>query len=192
MGFLRLLRVFRIFRIAQRVPGLWVMLFTLRSSLTELYLLLVVSSIGTLFFSAVMFFLEKGEVFESIPHSFWWSIVTMTTVGYGDMAPVTALGKVLGAVCALFGVVIMGLTIPTLVNNFITFYYHVDFVVQGQKVMSENHQDNLFRGRNRRKLERVTDMMSELVNAGSMRRGKAPRKLGALQELVEVEFPHRR
>ena len=58
--------------------------------------------------------------------------------------------------------------------------------------MSENHQDNLFRGRNRRKLERVTDMMSELVNAGSMRRGRAPRKLGALQELVEVEFPHRR
>jgi len=54
-----------------------------------------------------MFGLEKEanpEAFPSIPQTMWWGVATLTTVGYGDVYPITALGKVLGAVIAVLGV----------------------------------------------------------------------------------------
>jgi voltage-gated potassium channel len=61
-----------------------------------------------LFFSSVLiFFAENGEqpeTFASIPHAMWWAIATLTTVGYGDVVPITALGKVIGGLVSLMGV----------------------------------------------------------------------------------------
>jgi len=73
----------------------------------ELLVTLSIISFVLIIASSLMFFAEhdaQPEVFSSIPASMWWGVVTLTTVGYGDIYPVTVIGKLLGASLACFGI----------------------------------------------------------------------------------------
>ena len=98
--------------------------------------------VAMVIFSSAAYYAEVGEArtqFTSIPEAFWWAIVTMTTVGYGDIAPVgvwgklvgrdvgqvgRVWGKLVGALCVIAGVLTIALPVPVVVANFNSFYRH--------------------------------------------------------------------
>ncbi|KAM4572739.1 A-type voltage-gated potassium channel KCND2-like isoform 2-T3 [Odontesthes bonariensis] len=123
---LRVFRVFRIFKFSRHSAGLRILGYTLKSCASELGFLLFSLTMAIIIFATVMFYAEKGSPsskFTSIPAAFWYTIVTMTTLGYGDMVPKTIVGKVFGSICSLSGVLVIALPVPVIVSNFSRIYH---------------------------------------------------------------------
>lgn len=104
---LRLLRLLRIFKLGRFSKSLKTINQVLKETKTDLAITLFVAFILLVVSSTLMYYVEnevQPEKFASIGHSFWWSVATLTTVGYGDVYPITAIGKLLSAVIALIGI----------------------------------------------------------------------------------------
>ena len=110
----RLIRVFRVFKLFNFLKEGNMLLKSLRISAPKIFVffffvLILVTSIGT-----IMYMIEgnqPGTQFDNIPNSIYWAIVTMTTVGYGDITPVTPVGRFLSAIVMLIGYTIIA--VPT-------------------------------------------------------------------------------
>lgn len=119
---LRLFRLLRIFKLGRYSKSLKTISNVLRETKSELAITLFVAFILLVFSSTLMYYLESDvqpENFASIGHSFWWAIATLTTVGYGDVYPITAMGKVLGAITALIGIGFVALPTGIISSAFI-------------------------------------------------------------------------
>ncbi|XP_047123161.1 potassium voltage-gated channel subfamily C member 3 isoform X1 [Hydra vulgaris] len=121
----RLVRLLRLFRFFKNLSGMQVIGQTLKASFKELMLLALIFMIPMVVFSTLVYYAERDNLpsdFESIPEAFWWAIVSMTTVGYGDMVPRSGPGKIVGAMCACCGILIVALPVSVVGRNFALFY----------------------------------------------------------------------
>ena len=111
---LRLIRVFRIFKLHQYVNESQALFYALRATRRKISVFLLVVLTMVLILGSTMYMLEgkqPNSEFTSIPKSVYWAVVTMTTVGYGDIAPRTALGQAIAAIAMILGYAII--VVPT-------------------------------------------------------------------------------
>jgi potassium voltage-gated channel Shaw-related subfamily C protein 1 len=129
LEFFSIIRILRLCKLTRHSSGLKILIHTFKASAKELILLVFFLILGIVIFAALIFYAERIQYnpdndFTSIPVGLWWAIVTMTTVGYGDMVPKTYVGMFVGALCALTGVLTIALPVPVIVSNFAMFYSH--------------------------------------------------------------------
>jgi voltage-gated potassium channel len=109
---LRLLRVFRIFKLGEFLTEIDFLATALRGSLRKISIFLLTVLTLTVILGSIMYLVENRENgFSNIPESVYWAIVTITTVGYGDISPVTPMGKFVASVVMLIGYAIIA--VPT-------------------------------------------------------------------------------
>lgn len=118
---LRVLRIFRIFKIVRYVKALSLITNVLKENKEELTISTILMFFMLLIASTLMYYIEneaQPEHFSSILTTMWWGIATLTTVGYGDVYPITGLGKFLGGVIAIIGVGLFALPAGLLASGF--------------------------------------------------------------------------
>ena len=119
-GDLRPLRILRLIRLARYSRRLMLLVDVVRERRDELFVSVAVALMLLVAASTAMYWVERGDNprFDSIPATMWWGVATLTTVGYGDVTPVTPLGKILGGVVALLGVGMFALPAGILAGGF--------------------------------------------------------------------------
>lgn len=109
---LRILRIFRIFNLLDFMNDGYLIVKALKNSARKIYIFLLFLIIFTTIVGSLMFMVEGGRPgFESIPQCIYWAVVTVTTVGYGDVSPITPLGKFFATILMLSGYSIIA--VPT-------------------------------------------------------------------------------
>ena len=127
----RLFRIVKVFRLGSRAKKVQVIAVAVANSSDMFLVLCFLLVLGLVMFSAVIYFFEKNQMkpidaeqaneinnFDSIPRSFWWCIVTLMTVGYGDAVPLSIGGKIVGSITMLGSVLITALPISVIGANF--------------------------------------------------------------------------
>ncbi|XP_029306920.1 potassium voltage-gated channel subfamily V member 1 [Cottoperca gobio] len=123
---LRLLRSLRMLKLGRHLTGLKSLGLTIAQCYEEVGLLLLFLGVGISIFAAAVFTLEHdvpSTSFTSVPVAWWWATTSMTTVGYGDIQPDTAVGKVLAFLCILSGILILALPIAIINERFSACYF---------------------------------------------------------------------
>lgn len=109
---LRMLRIFRIFNLLDFMNDGYLIVKALKNSSRKIYIFLLFLIIFSVIVGSLMFMVEGGRPgFETIPQSIYWAVVTVTTVGYGDVSPITPLGKFFAVILMLAGYSIIA--VPT-------------------------------------------------------------------------------
>ena len=139
---LRLLRVFRIFKLGQYMKEADIIANALKASRTKisvfiLFVLILVTIMGSIMYLVES---EKNSDFTSIPRSIYWAIVTLTTVGYGDISPTTTLGQFLSSIVMILGYAVIAVPTGIVSAEFIKDYKEVNSIAC--RNCSEEGHDN--------------------------------------------------
>ena len=145
-------RIFRLFKFMNHHKGLQIIIASLKGSAGILRLLIFFVAVASIIFASLIYYSEKltaGRIqktefivqkseshhknsqhleqneFDSIIEAIWFTMSSLTTVGYGDYVPQTVLGMVFGAICTVSGVLMIDLPMPIIVQNFANYYNHL-------------------------------------------------------------------
>jgi len=118
---LRLLRMFRILKLGSYITHGNTIIRSLKESIPKITVFLYFIILMVIIFGSTMYFIEgdKNPNFDSIPRSIYWAIITITTVGYGDIAPITAPGQFLAAIVMITGYAVIAVPTGIISANFI-------------------------------------------------------------------------
>lgn len=119
---IRLIRIFRLFKMGRYSESIKLFDKVLRAKKEELFTALFAVFILLTISSSLLYYVEREaqpEVFSSIPAAMWWGVSTLTTVGDGDIYPITSLGKFLGAIISLLGIGLFALPAGILSSGFV-------------------------------------------------------------------------
>ena len=122
LRFFRAFRLFRLFKLVRYSTSMQTLVNVMRKSKGELFITLFALFVLLVIASSLMYYVEREaqpEAFASIPAAMWWGIVTLTTVGYGDVYPITAAGKFLAMIIALMGIGLFALPAGILGSGFV-------------------------------------------------------------------------
>jgi voltage-gated potassium channel len=129
---IRVLRVVRFYRLARYVPALATVTRVVAAEWRPLIGSLVLF-LGLLLISGVLMYIAEGTVqperLGDVPSAMWWAVVTLSTVGYGDVVPETAFGKLIAALTMVFGILFMALPVGIIASGFQQEIRRRDFVV---------------------------------------------------------------
>lgn len=118
---LRIIRLFRLFKLSRYIASLDLLDDVIKSKKEQLLVTIVMIAILLVFASSLMYLVEneaQPDKFTDIPSAMWWGVATITTVGYGDVFPITPLGKLLGAFVAFLGIGMFALPTSILASGF--------------------------------------------------------------------------
>lgn len=118
---LRLFRLLRVFKLGRYFEAYQLVSRAVTKRKEELIIVLSLLGVLLVLASSLMFYIEheaQPEVFTSIPATMWWAVATLTTVGYGDVYPITVLGKMLGACIAILGIGVFALPAGIIAASF--------------------------------------------------------------------------
>ena len=124
---LRLVRLLRILKMARYIKALQTISQVVILKKEELFISVFAFLMVLIITSSVIYLVEyphQPEIFSSIPATMWWAMAALTTVGYGDILPITPLGKFLGAFASFFGIAIFALPTGILVSGMIQLATH--------------------------------------------------------------------
>lgn len=142
INYFQIIRTFRLIRVAKNVRASRVLAFSVQQNIHDMVLLVILLLIGVSLSANVIYLLEEDSTVPSIPEGWYWSLITITTVGYGDVTPKTAGGKAVSSLLALCGVLLLSISLPMFVNNFLTLYQYSCFedsvATKKQKEQSKN------------------------------------------------------
>jgi hypothetical protein len=131
LGVSKLLRLTRIIKLSRYSRGLKALGSTLCASFRELKMMMMFLIMVVIVSSCLVYLVEMKHpqaLIKTVPDGFWWSLTTITTVGYGDYYPVTGEGKLIGCLCTILGALAFSLPVIVLAANFRTCYKSDDSI----------------------------------------------------------------
>ncbi|KAL4220985.1 Potassium voltage-gated channel subfamily V member 2 [Mactra antiquata] len=127
-------RACRLLRIMDNVRAGKILTYSILKNRGDLLTIGLFLLTGMCVYASCFYLSEDRQDVRTLLEAWYWAIITMTTVGYGDIAPQTFLGRMFAALCAVTGVLMLALTIPIFANSFFTLYNHVHFRDRDKKL----------------------------------------------------------